>query len=284
MTSANPASWTCPVCQHPLSLNERSYRCDNGHCFDLAKEGYTNLLLAQQKHSANPGDDKTMLRSRREFLEQAYYQPLADRLAQIARELREANSDSEFTVLDSGCGEGWYLGQIAEALRGQGDARLSIHGSDIARDAMRMAAKRYRDLHFAVASNAALPLSDASLQLLLRVFAPGSDAEVTRLLAPGGHFLVVTPGPRHLYALRELVYREPREHEAEILAVEGLEHVTRHSVAFDLTLKRPGDCARLLAMTPYYWQADEQTQAHIASLPKFSTPADFCIDLYRKPD
>ena len=168
-------------------------------------------------------------------------------------------------------------------MREQGDAGLAIHGSDIARDAMRMAAKRYRDLHFAVASNAALPMADASLQLLLRVFAPGSDAEVTRLLAPGGHFLVVTPGPRHLYALRELVYREPREHEADILAIDGLEHVARHGVAFDLALKRPGDCARLLAMTPYYWQADEQTQAHIASLSEFSTPADFCIDLYRKP-
>lgn len=284
MTSATSALWTCPVCQRRLSLTRHSYRCDDGHSFDLAREGYVNLLLAQQKHSANPGDDKAMLRSRREFLEQGYYQPLADRLVQLAGELREARADSGFALLDSGCGEGWYLGQIATALQARGRAGLAIRGSDIARDAMRMAAKRYRGLHFAVASNAALPLADASLQLLLRVFAPGSDAEVARLLAPGGHFLVVTPGPRHLYALRELIYREPREHDAEVVAIAGLEHLARHCVDFSLTLTRPGDCARLLAMTPYYWQADAETQARIAKLPCFTTPAEFRIDLYRKPD
>jgi 23S rRNA (guanine745-N1)-methyltransferase len=275
--------WVCPVCREPLQQLDRQYQCVNGHSFDRAKEGYVNLLLPQQKHSADPGDDKAMLRSRREFLEQGYYRPLADKLAELICTLRTDTVTQPFRLLDSGCGEGWYSGIISDALANPSTAPVEHCASDIARDACRMAAKRYRQLDVAVASNAALPMPDARLDLLLRVFAPGSDAEILRLLKPCGHFVHVSPGARHLFSLRELVYQSPREHDDAALDIDGLEHLRRERVSFDLHIDHPGDCARLLVMTPYYWQASAEKQAAIAALDQFSTPAEFCIDLYRKP-
>jgi 23S rRNA (guanine745-N1)-methyltransferase len=269
--------WTCPVCQAPLRHLERQYRCDNGHSFDQAKEGYVHLLPVQRRRSASPGDDRQMLRSRREFLERGYYRPLAERIAE--RCAAEATA-GPLSLLDTGCGEGYYTAIIAATLSGSGHW---VGGIDIAKDAVRMAAKRYPDIDFAVASTAALPVADHSQDLITRIFAPGTDSELVRTLRPGGLFVQVTPGPRHLYRLRELVYDTPREHPAEIVPIEGLVHEQRIELAYLLRIAGEGDVARLFSMTPYYWQADATKQARIAALEQLETEADFRIDCYRSP-
>ena len=134
--------WRCPVCHLPLVLHQSTYSCSNQHSYDRAKEGYVNLLLAHRKKSADPGDTKAMLMSRRLFLEQGHYQPLALALAQ---HIQTANLTPQSVLLDIGCGEGYYLQQIATQ-----NPELTIWGIDIARDAARMAAKRLPMMQFAV--------------------------------------------------------------------------------------------------------------------------------------
>jgi 23S rRNA (guanine745-N1)-methyltransferase len=278
-----PAShWICPICQHALVREERQYRCANGHCFDVAKEGYLNLLPANRKHSSSPGDDRQMLRNRREFLERGHYRALAERLAEACATEHRRLSGHPFALLDTGCGEGYYTGLIAEDLQGTA-TDVWIGGIDIAKDAVRMAAKRYPGIDFAVASTVALPVADASLDLITRIFAPGTDSEVCRTLRPGGLLILVTPGPRHLYQLRELVYDSPRGHPADVVTVEGLQHEQRTELDFELQIEGAGDVARLLTMTPYYWQADQDKQARIAALPGLHTEVSFRIDCYRRP-
>ena len=58
----------CPVCGKVLEKEDRSLVCADRHSFDLARQGYVNLLPVQHKHSQNPGDDKAMVRARRAFL------------------------------------------------------------------------------------------------------------------------------------------------------------------------------------------------------------------------
>ena len=70
----------CPVCGGPLDREERVYRCADRHSYDIAKEGYTYLLPPNQKHSADPGDDKAMSAARRDFLSKEYYMPLLNTL------------------------------------------------------------------------------------------------------------------------------------------------------------------------------------------------------------
>ena len=106
-------NFKCPNCDQALILQEdaqpQTYRCNNQHSFDLAREGYLNLLLAQHKRSRNPGDSDDMIRSRQRFLNAGYYQPLSDA---IVTAVAKANTGAEQTVLDLGCGEGYYMQQL----------------------------------------------------------------------------------------------------------------------------------------------------------------------------
>ncbi len=104
----NSILWRCPLCHEPLKLVGRSFACANRHSFDQAKEGYVNLLRVNRKHSADPGDNKEMLESRRHFLQQGFYAPLAAGLGEAIRQYFPDPSQP-LTLLDAGCGEGYYL-------------------------------------------------------------------------------------------------------------------------------------------------------------------------------
>ena len=91
----------CPICEKPLYLQERTLVCPENHSFDIARQGYVNLLPVQRRHSAHPGDTKEQVASRREFLEGGFYAPIADALIAAAQKYGASGP-----VLDVGCGEG----------------------------------------------------------------------------------------------------------------------------------------------------------------------------------
>lgn len=261
----------------------RSFACSHRHSFDTAKEGYVNLLLANKKHSADPGDNKAMLLSRRAFLERGFYQPLADALVRTIREYCPEVSQG-FTLLDAGCGEGYYLGQLLE----HWDHSLGYraYGTDISRAAMRMAAKKYAkqapNIRFAVASSYDLPLADASVDVVVRVFAPASEEEILRVLKPGGICLWAHPGARHLFALRQLIYDDPQLHDVASTHTGGFEHCADVQVTYPLHLPDAEAVGALLEMTPYYWSASADKQAHCQALQSLEVSTDFCVTVLRK--
>ena len=104
----------CPVCKKDLIRNEKTYRCENNHSFDMGKQGYLNLLLSNQKHSKTPGDDKEMVLSRKRFLEKDYYKIISDRVNSLI--LENLGDKKSVNILDIGCGEGYYTGNIKKFL------------------------------------------------------------------------------------------------------------------------------------------------------------------------
>ncbi len=267
--------WRCPVCGGPLLLNE-TYQCSLGHSFDPAKEGYINLLLPNQKRSTHPGDNKAMLRHRRDFLNKGHYGKLATQLAHICQE--HAPTTDKLAILDTGCGEGYYSHFLASALK----SRLSWFGGiDISKEAIRMAAKAYPRIHFAVASTARIPMADNSIDIMLRIFAPGTISEVERCLKPDAIYITVTPGPDHLFELRGLVYDEPEKHGYQQDTLSGLRLLETSHLKFELQLDDSQDIANLFSMTPYYWQADQDKQEKIFSLEQLTTRVDFAIRVYK---
>ena len=152
----------CPVCGGPLERGEHTYRCEKGHSYDIAREGYTYLLPPNQKHSAAPGDDKGMAAARREFLSKGYYQPLLDTLC---REILARTGDAP-VILDTGCGEGYYTAGVYRALLEAGKSPR-MAGIDISKFILRYAAKREKGVEFAVASSYRLPVADGSVDILL---------------------------------------------------------------------------------------------------------------------
>ena len=197
-----PTLFQCPVCGLPLHLNAASYQCDHHHNFDVAKEGYVNLLPPNQRHSNAPGDSKAMILSRKNFLSRRYYEPLAAAISEMVS--RHANDQPKLNILDAGCGEGYYLGYLQNQLDRPGD----YYGIDISKEAIRYAAKQYRAAAFAVASIAQLPIQSASVDCILNVFAPRNNAEFARIAAQAGLLLVVSPAVNHLIELRTLIYEQ----------------------------------------------------------------------------
>src|SRR5581483_10720478 len=152
--------------------------------FDVAREGYVNLLRKKQV-----GDTREMLQARRSFLEDGFYQPLSDTLnALVDSYLREIPSPAN--VLDAGCGEGYYLGRLQRSLD-QKEQHCFL-GLDIAKDGIRMAAKRYQAASFVVANlKERLVIADQAIHVLLNIFAPRNPAEFARVMVPAGRLIVV---------------------------------------------------------------------------------------------
>lgn len=198
----------CPVCHHPLQQIERTLKCRQNHAFDIAGEGYVNLLLSRKKQAATVGDSKEMLQARRQFLERNHYAPLSQAINQrVAHFLNNHSGTQPALVLDAGCGEGYYLDQLWGYLQQTSPQTIPcLMGMDVSKTAVRLAARRVKNGRFFVSSTYdRIPLPDQSVHILLNIFAPRNAQEFARLIEPGGHLLIVVPQFEHLYSLRELI-------------------------------------------------------------------------------
>src|SRR5574343_199417 len=140
MTIVPFQSLACPLDGAPLQRDGQSWRCAAGHCFDVAAQGYANLLPVQKKRSLDPGDSKEMVAARRRFLNAGHYAPIAELVRRAV--LADVAADASLACLDAGCGEGYYLRQLAAAV---GDRQtLAILGLDISKWAVLAAAKQDR--------------------------------------------------------------------------------------------------------------------------------------------
>ncbi|WP_125778344.1 putative RNA methyltransferase [Antribacter gilvus] len=280
-SAAGAPVFRCPACEEPLPRQGPGYRCSEGHAYDVAKEGYVNLLLAQHRSSKDPGYSKEMIAGRRDFFDAGHYEPLADGVAEVvAGYLPEGSA----TVLDAGCGEGYYLRRLREHLSAQplGRDHLLV-GTDVSKHAVRVAAKRDPLGTYAVAGTFRMPILADRVDLLLTHFSPVSPADFRRVVRPGGVVLVGGPGERHLFSFKELLYDEAVTHEpGDALAGEpGFEPVGVHHVRYPLRLRGPGQVANLLQMTPYNWSVAPDLRESLTGLDSLDTEVDVLVRAYR---
>jgi 23S rRNA (guanine745-N1)-methyltransferase len=278
------SSWKCPSCSNVLLLNNKVWACTNGHSYDVAKEGYVNLLLVQHKNSKQPGDNKEMVNGRRAFLEQGFYQPLADSISKIFNQhlttLTTIEDQTEVNFFDAGCGEGYYMNQVSQ-LCIKTDLKIKFSGLDISKFAVQKAAKKYPNNHFAVASTFQLPLESSSQDAILQIFAPSSEIEIHRVLKPSGIWITVNPAANHLYEFKQALYDKPTEHKTDQVTPEGFTLTQQLNLSFVIHLAEPQQRENLLMMTPYYWSATAQKkQKLVDDLQQFTT--DFDIRVYAK--
>lgn len=267
----------CPLCAAPLEREAGAYRCGGGHSFDVAREGYVHLLPPNQKHSALPGDGRDMVRARREFLSKGYYQPL---LNTICSRILTVSGETP-SLLDAGCGEGYYTAGVYQALRSAGK-RPRAAGTDISKFALRTAAKREREAEFAVASSYRLPLADGSVDLVLNCFSPLALEEFRRVLRPGGWFLYVVPGAEHLWEMKEILYESPYPNEEKETPYEGFAY--REIVPVDETalLETPADIQNLFRMTPYFWKTPRAGAERLEALNRLEVRTSFRVHVFEK--
>lgn len=187
-------SLLCSVCGNPVDVAGRTVRCDRGHSFDVAKQGYVNLLHA--RIPAGTADTAPMVAARAAFLDSGVYRPLADELAKVASEhVREG------LIVDAGAGTGHYLAHVLDAVPGAVGLAL-----DVSAIALRRAARAHTRAGAAVWNLwEPWPVADGRASLVLNVFAPRNAPQFHRVLAAGGLLVVATPNPGHLRELGDLV-------------------------------------------------------------------------------
>ena len=278
----------CPVCRNPLHPSADGYQCSAKHSFDAARQGYVNLVLSHNKNSSEPGDGPEMIRSRRRFLNLGFYNRVSDGINEaIAVALAGLAYGSDCALLDAGCGEGFYLQRLKTALAGGSQAHhpMAFHGVDVSKFAVRQATQRDREMDWFVASINDLPFLDASLDVVLNIFSPANIGEFARILNRTGSLVFVSPGPKHLNGLREIIYPETREHAAPAIDEKAdllFAPATVARVNYRLELQSSEEIMDLLAMTPYYWNIDRDTKARVAALDHLSLDVDVEIRIFRK--
>lgn len=257
----------CPVCGAALIFQEKSVRCANGHCYDLAKEGYINLLRSS-KNGDLIGDDKISARMRRDFLNKGYYAVLKD-------ELCRTFADKSGAVLDICCGEGYYTSALGE------NPQLQVYGFDISKEMVRLAAKRGRGTYF-VANLANIPVEKESMDYCTHLFAPFQEESFSSVLKPGGRLYTVIPGSHHLWGLKQAVYDTPYENDEILPETKQLRLVSKRKITGQITLASQEDIQAVFRMTPYFFHTSQKDKDKLLSLDALETPVEFVIGEYEK--
>ena len=262
----------CPVCKGHMVREGNSLFCDGArrHCFDFSKEGYVNLAPSK---ASGGGDDSLLIRSRTAFLSGGHYAPFADRICSLLREHAPGG-----TVIDAGCGEGYYTCRMAES-------GFRVFGLDLSKNGVKHAAKAAArmnaDAFFAVAGIFDLPVQDGAADAVVSLFAPVCEQEFWRVLKPGGILLLAGAGPKHLHALKEVLYDHPYQNQPRADAPRQMRELASKRFAFDMELDANA-LQSLFAMTPYFYRTPESGRARLTAQSLLTVGAEIDITVYQK--
>lgn len=247
---ASATAFACPICQENLTLLESSLKCCNRHSFDLAKFGYVNLA-PQIKQSANY--DKENFQNRQQILEAGFYRAILEAVSDLL-----ANSETSTTILDIGCGEGFYSRKLQE-----NHPEKTFYAFDISKDSVQIAAKSEPNwaVNWFVGDLARLPIKDASMDILLDIFSPANYGEFRRVLSKDGILIKVIPTENHLKEIRQRVQDQltNKDYSNQDIKNHFQEHFTilsNQTVSLTKTITAE-QLQALLSMTPLLFRVDQ---------------------------
>ena len=247
---ASATAFACPICQENLTLVESSLKCNNRHSFDLAKFGYVNLA-PQIKQSANY--DKENFQNRQQILEAGFYRAILEAVSDLL-----ASSKTTTTILDIGCGEGFYSRKLQES-----HSEKTFYAFDISKDSVQIAAKSEPNwaVNWFVGDLARLPIKDASMDILLDIFSPANYGEFRRVLSKDGILIKVIPTENHLKEIRQRVQNQltNKDYSNQDIKEHFQEHFTilsnkTASLTKTITAEQ---LQALLSMTPLLFHVDQ---------------------------
>ncbi len=273
--------FTCPVCKGKLSPKGKSYCCKKGHSFDCSASGYIHLLPANKMRSKIPGDNKEMVNARRSFLHKGYYEPISEGMNRVVGEELLRAQNVQPTILDVGCGEGYYTTRLYESLT-EHSIEPELCGMDISKIAVNAAAKSSRDILWAVGSSFDLPIRDSCCDVLISMFAPICIDEFRRVLKKQGVLVFAVASTKHLWELKEAIYDEPYENKKVDHTYEGFTFERKEKVHTTIHLPSQEDISNLFTMTPYYYKSSVQTAEKVHALTQLDTQIEVDILIYRK--
>lgn len=264
----------CPYCHQSLKVEEeKSLKCEKNHTFDVAKQGYINLVT----NGIKTAYDKTLFASRYEIISSiGLYDELQKELvASITKEIKKEG----ITIIDLGCGEGSHLNQLKERLA---DKNITGIGIDISKDAILAASKHYDSFTWLVGDLANLPIQNNSVDIILDILSPSNYKEFLRILAKEGLVLKVVPASDYLKEIREVIYDDPKKHryiqEENIMQLfyQHFNNVKETRITYTKQLS-PSEMEHLIKMTPLTWNAKEEKLTKILTTNPFVITIDLIV-------
>lgn len=261
----------CPLCGEPLRQEKPVWQCANHHTFDVARQGHVNLLPVTQKHSLHPGDTKEQVAARRTFLEAGYYAPIANAVCDAAKNYGVSNPQ----ILDVGCGEGYYGAQVRQATEG------SLVGLDISKDAVRLAAGRYKGSTWLCGTASHLPFPDHTFHVVMSMFALTMAEEFRRVLAKDGIYIQVLAAEDHLLGLKSVIYPELLHRAKDsVPELPGFTLLESRPVRFSFRVEG-NQIQNLLSMTPHVFRISKEGAQRLEALDALEDTASAVVNVYR---
>ena len=266
--------FVCPICNKQLNIDSgKRAVCPSGHSFDKSRKGYYNLLVGR---GGAHGDNREMVLARRAFLARGFYEPLASFVAEsIASLIGEGSS-----VLDAGCGEGYYTSAIKRAVEKKG---ATVSAFDISKDAVTEAARKGAADDYAVCGSYHMPIASGSVDALVNTFSPLAIEETRRVIKTGGHFVMAIPGEEHLFGLKSAVYKTPYKNTVEDTFIEGFKLISKNELRYEMKLDN-GGLSDLFLMTPYAYRTRPEDKERVLTLPALTTEAHFYVLIYERTE
>ena len=238
------------------------------HSYDVSRSGYVNLTSPAD----GEGDSREAVRARTLFLESGYYESLSDEVNELLNQWKVR------TVLDAGCGEGYYTNRMGEG--------RDILGVDLSRAGIDAAAKKARlqgtGASFFVGSLFKLPVKEGSIDAIANLFAPCAEDEFLRALRPGGVLILVGAGERHLFGLKEVLYENPYLNPGRADLPLHMKEIEKKRLSYTVTVEGREQIDALFSMTPYYWRTADADRKKLQALETLTTEVDFDIYVFRK--
>lgn len=294
MNIIKPHNLACPIDGKPLNPHEKTLTCENGHVFDIARQGYVNLLPVQHKRSKQPGDSKAMVVARAEFLNSGIYEPIAKKVAEIVytqitdslvsidQESSDRVSNSkEVCLMDAGCGEGYYFDYLFNYLKVKnGSSDLSFIGLDISKAAIVESAKRNKQISWVVGTNRQPAVEPESVDFVLCLFGFQSFEGFHKILKSGGKVILVEPGPDHLKELRRVIYTEVKKNSPPDLSSAekiGFSMADSQQLQFKTKAINNQQINNLLLMTPHFYRASKEGREAASKIQQLELSVDVVI-------
>lgn len=264
----------CPVCKSELHREVKSYFC-NGikrHCFDISASGHANLCPGK----ATGGDDKRAVKSRTDFLNLGYYEPISNKVCEIL-----SNLDENANVIDAGCGEGYYTNNIAKR------TGACVLGFDLSKEAIISASKSAKrngidNASFFVGGIYNLPVKDFGADAITNIFAPCAEEEFSRALKDGGRLVVVTAGKNHLLGLKKAIYDNVYTNEERADMPKNMTLEAKYELSYVVDIEGSEAIQNLFSMTPYSYRTSEKDMQKLLALTTLKTEVEVDIFVYRK--
>lgn len=257
-------NYKCPICNSELNRINKTHICKNNHSYDIAKEGYVNLLISNK---ANHGDNKFLMRSRIDFLNKGYYSCLKDKLVETI------SAYPHDSLIDLACGEGYYTRYFSQI--------SNTYGFDLSKTGIKYAAKNDPEGRYCLANIFRVPLFDSTADIVTTIFAPISVEEISRLLKDKGYFIEVIPDEYHLIEYKEVLYDNIILNVIDNKDKGNLKLMDSIKVSDKIHLDNNEDIMNLFNMTPYTYKTSLDAIERLKQLEEMDVSLHFIINVYQ---